>query len=212
MLLPDWQIAELAVSADMIAPFYFNLIREVDMPCSPGFCPSGDGAKRRVLSYGLSSYGYDLQLSDKAFYSFERPAGKVVSPKSFDAAACLREQQIQEDEEGRYFIVKAHSYALGVVKEKLKMPPNVTGICVGKSTYARLGLICNTTPAEAGWEGHLTIELSNSSDCDMKVFVNEGICQILFFRGEPCRTHYGNREGGPGKYQGQSETVYFSKV
>ena len=84
------------------------------------------------------------------------------------------------------------------------MPPNVTAICVGKSTYARMGIIVNVTPAEAGWEGHLTLEFSNSSGADCRIYANEGVCQLLFLEGEPCETTYEARQG---KYQNQPEFV-----
>merc|ERR1711880_19391 len=84
--------------------------------------------------------------------------------------------------------------------EKMKVPENITVICIGKSTYARLGIIVNTTPAEAGWEGHLTLEFSNSSGADCRIYADEGICQLLFFEGDPCSTTYSDRQG---KYQHQ---------
>ena len=92
---------------------------------------------------------------------------------------------------------------------KLRVPPNITVICLGKSTYARLGIIVNTTPAEASWEGHLTLEFSNSSGADCRIYANEGICQLLFFEGDPCETTYQDRAG---KYQHQPERVTLAKV
>jgi dCTP deaminase len=106
-----------------------------------------------------------------------------------------------------YFVLPAHSYGLGVVKERLSMPEDVLGICIGKSTYARLGIICNMTPVEPGWRGHLTIELSNSSDSDCRIYANEGICQIIFFQGEACAEPYGE-----GKYQDQQAAVTHARV
>jgi dCTP deaminase len=116
---------------------------------------------------------------------------------------------LHDPTKGDYFILPAHSYGLGVALEHLVMPPNVTAICLGKSTYARMGVIANMTPAEAGWQGHLTLEFSNSSGADCRLYANEGICQLLFFEGEPCDVSYANRAG---KYQGQSEEVTLARV
>ena len=91
----------------------------------------------------------------------------------------------------------------------MKVPENITVICIGKSTYARLGIIVNTTPAEAGWEGHLTLEFSTSSGADCRIYANEGICQLLFFEGDPCSTTYDDRRG---KYQNQPERVTLAKI
>ena len=111
--------------------------------------------------------------------------------------------------DGAYFILPAHSYGLGVALERMRVPANITVICLGKSTYARLGIIVNTTPAEASWEGHLTLEFSNSSGADCRIYANEGICQLLFFEGDPCETTYSDRKG---KYQDQAERVTLARV
>ncbi len=131
-----------------------------------------------------------------------------MDPKAFDAAD-LEEVPLITDAKGSYFVLPAHSYGLGVALERLKMPKNITGICLGKSTYARMGVICNMTPAEAGWAGHLTLEFSNSSGADCRLYANEGVCQILFFEGEPCQTCYATRSG---KYQDQGEEVTLARV
>ena len=156
-----------------------------------------------VLSYGCSSYGYDLRLSYNEFKIFRHVPGKVMDPKNFNPAN-LENVPLESSPEGRYFVLPAHSYGLGVAHERLSMPSNVTAICVGKSTYARMGIIVNVTPAEAGWEGHLTLEFSNSSGADCRIYASEGVCQLLFLEGEPCDTTYQDRKG---KYQGQSERV-----
>ena len=117
-----------------------------------------------------------------------------MNPKRFNPAN-LEPTPLHEDDDGRYFILPAHSYGLGVALEKLRVPPNITVICLGKSTYARLGIIVNTTPAEASWEGHLTLEFSNSSGADCRIYADEGICQLLFFEGDPCATTYSDRQG-----------------
>ena len=121
----------------------------------------------------------------------------------------LENKETKKDEDGKYFILPAHSYGLGVALEKMNVPPTITVICLGKSTYARLGIIVNTTPAEASWEGHLTLEFSNSSGADCRIYADEGICQLLFFEGDPCETPYSTRQG---KYQYQHEKVNIAKV
>lgn len=161
-----------------------------------------------VLSYGTSSYGYDLRLSPKDFKIFRHIPGTVMDPKSFNPEN-LEQVKLQGGTPGYYFILPAHSYGLGVAYEKLSMPPNVTAICVGKSTYARMGIIVNVTPAEAGWQGHLTLEFSNASGADCRIYANEGVCQLLFLEGEPCETTYQDRNG---KYQGQNEEVTLPRV
>jgi dCTP deaminase len=156
-----------------------------------------------VLSYGTSSYGYDLRLSHKEFKIFRHVPGTVMDPKCFNPDN-LETVRLQVGTAGDYFILPAHSYGLGVALERLKMPSNVTAICVGKSTYARMGIIVNVTPAEAGWQGHLTLEFSNASGADCRIYAGEGVCQLLFMEGAPCETTY---EARSGKYQGQDESV-----
>jgi len=205
MLKNDRWIKEQA-AAGMIAPFEPELVREVKLLDSD---PLAIGHRRRpVLSYGCSSYGYDLRLSPKEFLIFRHVPGTVMNPKRFNPAN-LEPATLHSDEDGEYFILPAHSYGLGVALERLRVPPTITVICLGKSTYARLGIILNATPAEAAWEGHLTLEFSNSSGADCRVYANEGVCQLLFFEGEPCETTYQDRAG---KYQGQPESVIVARV
>lgn len=187
--------AELGV----IKPFFPDLIRSTAPAWRDPF---------PVISYGCSSYGYDLRLSAREFLVFRHVPGTVMDPKAFNPQN-LEAVSLREDGNGQYFILPAHSYGLGVTWERLKIPPNITGICIGKSTYARLGIIVNMTPAEAGWEGHLTLEFSNSSGADCRIYAMEGICQMLFFEGEPCETTYSDRAG---KYQNQLERVTLAKV
>ena len=182
----------------MLNPFQPNLIRHLDPK----------NKTNAVLSYGCSSYGYDLRLSQNEFLIFRHVPGTVMNPKKFNPKN-LETTPLQKDEDGEFFILPAHSYGLGVALEKMKVPPNITVICLGKSTYARLGIIVNTTPAEAGWEGHLTLEFSNSSGADCRIYANEGICQLLFFEGDPCSTTYSDRKG---KYQNQPEKVTLAKI
>lgn len=178
----------------MIRPFVPRLIRR-------------KGA-RHVISYGLSSYGYDLRLSPRDFRIFRHVPGVVVDPKHFRPEN-LERAKLHRDGHGAYFILPAHSYGLGVAMERLAVPENITVICIGKSTYARIGCIANVTPAEAAWSGYLTLEFSNSSDADIRIYAGEGVVQLLFFEGEPCRTTYATRSG---KYQNQRHEVTLPRV
>ncbi len=197
MLKNDLWINQKA-SEGMLSPFQSNLVRHLEP----------DNQKKPVLSYGCSSYGYDLRLSSKEFLIFRHIPGTVMNPKKFNPNN-LEKTVLHHDNDGDFFILPAHSYGLGVALEKMKVPENITVICIGKSTYARLGIIDNTTPAEAGWEGHLTLEFSNSSGADCRIYANEGICQLLFFEGDPCATTYEDRRG---KYQNQPEKVTLAKI
>ena len=158
MLKNDLWINQKA-SEGMIQPFQPNLVRHLE--------PSNK--QKPVLSYGCSSYGYDLRLSSKEFLIFRHIPGTVMNPKKFNPNN-LEKTVLHHDNDGDFFILPAHSYGLGVALEKMKVPENITVICIGKSTYARLGIIVNTTPAEAGWEGHLTLEFSNSSGADCRIY------------------------------------------
>jgi len=189
----------------LIDPFIDTKIR-----CSyyedPGQPSSGQVLTN--ITYGLSSFGYDLRLSETDFRIYRHIPGDIVDPHNFNKDH-LEQSKLFRDEKTnkKYFILPNHSYSLGVSAERIIMPNNALGICVGKSTYARLGIICNTTPLEPGWEGYLTIELSNSSGADCKIYANEGICQILFFEGEKCDEPYGR-----GKYQDQPCEVVLPRV
>lgn len=194
MLKNDKWIADKSLNDGMIKPYERSLVREKD------------GVK--LISFGASSYGYDIRLSPKEFLIFKHIPGTVVNPKNFNPKN-LEPAPLLKDEYGEFFIIPAHSYALGVALEKLKIPPNITAICLGKSTYARVGLIVNVTPAEASWEGNLTLEFSNSASADCRVYVNEGIAQLLFLEGEPCAVTYAARNG---KYQHQLEEVTLARV
>ncbi len=205
VLKNDRWIREQAAQG-MIEPFAPELVREVEL-VEPGHAPFGH-RQRPVLSYGTGSYGYDLRLSPREFLIFRHVPGTVMNPKRFNPAN-LEPVDLHHDEDGAYFILPAHSYGLGVALERLRVPSNITVICLGKSTYARLGIITNMTPAEASWEGHLTLEFSNSSGADCRVYAEEGICQLLFFEGDPCDTTYQDRKG---KYQHQPERVIIARV
>ncbi|KGF72792.1 deoxycytidine triphosphate deaminase [Neosynechococcus sphagnicola sy1] len=199
MLKNDRWIIEQATKG-MISPFVPHLVREVEGALTGEF--------RKIISYGLSSYGYDLRLAPAEFKVFRHIPGTVVNPKRFNPHN-LESVPLHTDEDGDYFIIPAHSYGLGVALERLEVPDNISVLCIGKSTYARVGLIANLTPAEAGWRGHLTLEFSNASSADCRIYPGEGVCQLLFFEGEPCQTTYAARSG---KYQDQPCEVIVAKV
>ena len=201
MIKNDKWIAQRAKQG-MISPFEPQLIRKVELTESQGT------NLRPVISYGLSSYGYDIRLSPSEFRLFQHVPGTVIDPKQFNADN-LRPATLHSDESGDFFILPAHSYGLGVAMEKLSVPDNITVICIGKSTYARCGIIANLTPAEAAWRGHLTLEFSNSSSADCRIYANEGIVQLLFLEGEPCEVSYDTRQG---KYQDQPESVTLARI
>jgi dCTP deaminase len=188
----DRWIRRMAQEEQLIQPFDAELVRQVD--------------GRRIISAGASSYGYDMRLADDGFRVFSPIHGREIDPKKFDEGS-LVEPPLHTTEDGsQYYLMPPHSYALGVTVETFRMPRNVTAICMGKSTYARAGLMVNTTPLEAGWTGRLVIELGNLADLPLRVYVNEGIGQVLFFESdEDCDTSYEDRGG---KYQGQTGLTY----
>lgn len=164
---------------------------------------------REGLSYGCGSFGYDIRLSSGDFRIFKHIPGSVVDPLDFRPEH-LQSVPLMQGENGKYFILPAHTYGLGVAMERITVPKNITVICVGKSTYARCGIIANITPAEAGWKGNLTLEFSNSSGDDVKIYANKGIVQLLFLEGDICEVSYDDREGG-GKYQNQGEMITLAR-
>jgi dCTP deaminase len=199
MLKNDKWIIEQAKEG-MIQPFEANSVKKIAIE---------SGSIVPALSYGLSSYGYDIRLSPEEFLVFRHIPGTVVDPKNFNPKN-LESVPLHRDEGGEFFIIPANSYGLGVSLERIQMPSNVTAICVGKSTYARVGVICNVTPLEASWIGAgITLEFSNASSADCRIYANEGVAQLLFFEGEPCQTTYADRSG---KYQNQSSRVTLPKV
>jgi len=193
-ILCDAEIKKFALEQGMIEPFTDHLVNT-------------DG-ERRVLSYGLSSYGYDIRLSPKQCLIFGRIQEGVSDPKDFNPQI-LSSSELLEDEKGQYFLLPPYGYCLAVAEERLKLPQDVTVIAMGKSTYARSGIIANITPAEAGWEGYLTLEISNATGQFNRIYANEGIIQLLFLRGTPCEVSYQDRKG---KYQNQAQEVVYSKA
>jgi len=171
----DRWIRRMALEHRMIEPFADRQVR--------------DG----VVSYGLSSYGYDIRVADE-FKVFTNINSTVVDPKNFDDRSFV---SIKAD----VCIIPPNSFALARTVEYFRIPRDVLTVCVGKSTYARCGLIVNVTPFEPEWEGYVTLEISNTTPLPAKVYANEGISQVLFFQSdEPCEVSYADRKG---KYQGQ---------
>ncbi len=193
-VLADWEIKERAEKEQMIEPFVDRLISKED--------------GRRLLSYGLSSYGYVIRLSPSQCLIFGKIQTGDCDPKAFDESI-LKPAELLEDERGKYFLLPPYGYCLGVAQERLKLPRDITVVAVGKSTYARSGILVNITPAESGWEGYLTLEISNCTGLFNRVYANEGITQLLFYRGNPCEVSYQDRKG---KYQDQPNTVVFPQV
>ena len=166
--------------AGMIEPFESEQVSSVD------------GAK--VISYGTSSYGYDIRCSNE-FKIFTNINSAIVDPKLFDASSFV-------DFEGECCIIPPNSFALARTVEYFRIPRNVLTICLGKSTYARCGIIVNVTPFEPEWEGYVTLEFSNTTPLPARIYANEGVAQVVFFEAdESCEVSYKDRKG---KYQGQS--------
>ena len=152
-----------------------------------------DQVRQGVISYGVSSYGYDVRVGDE-FKVFTNVYNTLVDPKNFDSKSFV-------DIKGDVCIIPPNSFALASTIEYFRIPRDVLTVCLGKSTYARCGIIVNVTPFEPEWEGHVTIEISNTTPLPAKIYANEGIAQVLFFQGdEPCARSYKDKKG---KYQAQ---------
>ena len=163
-ILADWEIREQALQNGIIDPFVDHLVSKEN--------------GRKLLSYGLSSYGYDIRLSPAQCLIFGKVQAVDCDPKNFDPDI-LKPADLLEDERGQYFLLPPYGYCLGVAEERLKLPRDVTVVAVGKSTYARSGILVNITPAESGWEGYLTLEISNCTGLFNRIYANEGITQLL---------------------------------
>ena len=153
---------------------------------------------RPAVSFGLSSFGYDVRIADE-FSIFTNVHSNIVDPKAFDSRGLFKVK-------GPFCDIPPNSFALGITVETFRIPRNVLTLCVGKSTYARCGIIVNVTPFEPGWEGRAVLEISNSTPLPARIYANEGIAQVLFFESsEPCKISYSERHG---KYQGQREMTF----
>jgi dCTP deaminase len=174
-LKPDTWIVRMARDHRMIEPFEEGQVR--------------DG----VISYGVSSYGYDIRVADE-FKIFTNVFSAIVDPKHFDTRSMV-------DYRGEVCVIPPNSFALARSVEYFRIPRTVLTICVGKSTYARCGIIVNVTPFEPEWEGYVTLEISNTTPLPARIYANEGIAQVLFFEAdEACRISYADKKG---KYQRQ---------
>ena len=180
----DRWITRMAKERGMIEPFVEGQVREVD------------AQGRKVISYGVSSYGYDMRVAPE-FKIFTNALSAIVDPKAFDPKSFVEFQ-------GDVCIVPPNSFALARSVEYFRIPREVLTICVGKSTYARCGIITNVTPFEPEWEGHVTLEISNTTPLPAKIYANEGICQVLFYEADAddvCAVSYKDKKG---KYQAQT--------
>ena len=178
-LKPDHWIRKMVIENNMIEPFAEDQVR--------------DG----VISYGVSSYGYDIRVADE-FKIFTNVHSTIVDPKDFDPKSMV-------DFKGDVCIIPPNSFALARTVEYFRIPRSVLTVCVGKSTYARCGIIVNVTPFEPEWEGFVTLEISNTTPLPAKIYSNEGIAQVLFFEADDeCKTSYADKKG---KYQKQEKIV-----
>lgn len=176
----DQWIEKMALDHGMISPFARSQVRQ-----------DGSG---KIISYGVSSYGYDVRCS-REFKIFTNINSAIVDPKAFDANSFV-------DVESDVCIIPPNSFALARTVEYFRIPRNILTICLGKSTYARCGIIVNVTPLEPEWEGHVTLEFSNTTPLPAKIYANEGVAQMIFLEAnEVCKTSYRDRGG---KYQGQT--------
>ncbi|NRB10022.1 MAG: dCTP deaminase [Rickettsiaceae bacterium] len=179
-IMSDRWIRERSIKDKMISPFIDSQVKEID--------------GQRLISYGLSSYGYDARVYNE-FKIFTNVNTAIVDPKNFSS-----ESLVTKDTD--ICIIPPNSFALARTVEYFRIPQDVLVICVGKSTYARCGIIVNVTPLEPGWEGHVTLEFSNTTPLPAKIHANEGACQFLFLKGnEKCETSYSDRKG---KYMRQT--------
>ena len=177
----DKWITKMSLEKKMIEPFSENQMRI-------------DENGQKLISYGVSSYGYDVRCSNE-FKVFTNIHAAIVDPKSFDEKSFV---DINSD----VCVIPPNSFALARTVEYFRIPRNVLTVCLGKSTYARCGIIVNVTPLEPEWEGHVTLEFSNTTNLPAKIYAGEGVAQMLFFESdEICETSYKDRDG---KYQGQT--------
>ena len=181
MLQADTWIRKMALEQGMIEPFSDGLVRE--------------NKGKKIVSFGLSSYGYDLRV-DRKFKVFTDVYNSIVDPKNFRADAFV-------DIEADTCVIPPNSFALAKSVEYFRIPRNVLTLCIGKSTYARCGIIVNVTPFEPEWHGYVTLEISNTTPLPAKIYAGEGLAQVLFFAAENvCEVSYADRRG---KYMGQTE-------
>ncbi len=180
---PDHWIRQMALEQGMIEPFVDSQVRN------------------GVISYGVSSYGYDIRVADE-YKIFTNVYSAIVDPKQFDPRSMV-------DFKGDVCVIPPNSFALARTVEYFRIPRSILTLCVGKSTYARCGIIVNVTPFEPEWEGYVTLEISNTTPLPAKIYSNEGIAQVVFFEGdEMCEISYADKKG---KYQKQ-ESIALPKI
>ena len=183
-LREDRWIRKMAIDHKMIEPFVDSQVKEEN--------------GNRIVSYGLSSYGYDLRVAEE-FKVFTNVHSSIVDPKNFNSNAFV-------DIKGKTCLIPPNSFALARSVEYFRIPRNVLTLCIGKSTYARCGIIVNVTPFEPEWEGYVTLEISNTTPLPAKIYAGEGLAQVLFFTGVgECEISYADRKG---KYMKQMEITY----
>ncbi len=180
MILSDKEIQELVLSKNMIEPF---VDRQINTDVLDG----------KIISYGLSSYGYDIRAAVE-WRVFTNINSTIVDPKNFDERSFV-------EHEGPWCIIPPNSFALARSFEYLRVPEDILVTVLGKSTYARCGIVVAATPLEPGWEGHITLEFSNTTPLPAKLYSMEGVAQLIFNKGNPCLTSYKTRQG---KYQHQT--------
>ncbi|HOK35086.1 MAG TPA: dCTP deaminase [Candidatus Pacearchaeota archaeon] len=177
MVLSDKEIKEYVKKYQMIKPFRTSQVR------------------KGVVSFGLSSYGYDFRITDE-FKIFTNVNNAIVDPKNFDSKSFVNYR-------GKECVIPPNSFVLARSLEYFRIPRDLIGICLGKSTYARCGIVVNVTPLEAEWEGYVTVEISNTTPLPAKIYAKEGICQVLFLKGsQVCQVSYADKKG---KYQKQTK-------
>ena len=189
-VLSDLEIKERSLNNEMIKPFVEKLVRKTE--------------NEKVLSYGLSSYGYDVRVSNE-FKVFTNINNSIIDPKNFSNDNFVTKVIPDND----CLILPPNSFALANTIESFKIPRDIIVICVGKSTYARCGVVVNVTPIEPEFEGQVVLEFSNTTTLPVKIYANEGACQFVFFKADKiCKTSYSDRNG---KYQGQ-KGITFAKI
>lgn len=209
-ILADIEIKELCTKpptwgddTNMIIPFVDQQINAEEFK----HFSDGDGERsiRKILSYGLSSYGYDIRLNNKELKVFTNDSGLIVDPRKIDAKIYKTPEILfDESDNAAYVILPPNTGLLGHSVEYFRIPKDVVGTALGKSTYARCFISVIVTPLEPGWEGQLVIEVVNHSPLPTRVYLNQGICQIMFHKGNPCEVNYGDRRG---KYMRQLGTI-----
>lgn len=197
LLIRDGRIVEVKKGKEwkpMIEPFIDGQVRTHLVPSPINAGGLDNLTKEKIISYGLSSYGYDVRCSDD-FKIFTNVNSAIVDPKNFDEGCYV-------DHKGPYCIIPPNSFALASTIEYIRVPRDVLVICIGKSTYARCGIVVNVTPLEPEWEGQVTLEFSNTTSLPAKIYANEGVAQFLFFQSDQaCGVSYKDRQG---KYMGQT--------